>query len=120
MKILILISIMCLVTWAILVVKESFKKEEGDGRKKPIGRAKLRYIRGFRPNEQSDYGGCVKVKDDYTDVEILDSFTDVYGDTYYLIHVLDESVCKEFFVRDNSFVKENRLKDIRYGENIKV
>ena len=118
MKILILISIMCLVTWAILVVKESFKKEEGDGRKKPIGRAKLRYIRGFRPNEQSDYGGCIKVKDDYTDVEILDSFTDVYGDTYYLIHVLDESVCKAFFVRHNSFVQANSPKDIRYGEHI--
>lgn len=118
MKILILISIMCLVTWAILVVKESFKKEEGDGRKKPIGRAKLRYIRGFRPNEQSDYGGCIKVKDDYTDVEILDSFTDVYGDTYYHIHVLDMSACSELFVNEYSWVKENRLKEIRYGENI--
>ena len=120
MKFLILISIACLVTWAILVVKESFKKEDKDGKKKPIGRAKLRYMRVCRPDGQSESGGYIKVKEDYTDVEILDFFTDVYGDTYYLIHVIDESVCNEFFVHDNSIVKENRLKDIRYGENIEV
>ena len=120
MKFLILISIVCLVAWAILVVKESFKKEENDGKKKPIGRAKLRYMRGCRPDEQSDSGGFIKVIDDYTGVEILDSFTDAYGDTYYQIHVLDMSACSELFVNEYSWVKENRLKEIRYGENIVV